>query len=128
MELFEDSAILYRDIFPPAEPFRSLYAVHALTEYLDAVKKISSRREGDNFSDPFPDSSYPSALVRVTSLLSQAISDPEVLNHESPGLQLQLLTLMMSQFRRLLDGECPATNYEECLFSANRPQNLVTIS
>lgn len=69
---FNDEAISYKEVFPPGQPFKSLYAVYALREYIRTHIQVKGAfNEG--------------ALTRATKLVVSAISDPELLNRCSEG-------------------------------------------
>ena len=105
---FENPATSYRDIFPLGQPFKSLYALHALREYLSTrqlksnVMQVSSP-DGERQVDTATDRQ--DALVRAISLIVAAICDPEVVERSSSeSLQLKLSLELVDNFVQLLKG------------------------
>ncbi|KAI1212482.1 uncharacterized protein F4807DRAFT_450526 [Annulohypoxylon truncatum] len=103
---FENPATSYRDVFPLAQPFKSLYALHALREYLSTrqlksnVMQVSSP-DGESQVDTANDRQ--DALIRAISLIVAAICDPEVVERgSSEGLQLKLSLELVDNFVQLL--------------------------
>ncbi|KAF4123223.1 ubiquitin carboxyl-terminal hydrolase 34, partial [Geosmithia morbida] len=101
---FEDEKTSYKDIFPRGQPFRSLYAIHALFEYKELA--VQSRRLGDlpstvagtpdsNKFPGLPRITYSKARGRSVSLVLQAILDPDVVAHMSARLELELTSSLM---------------------------------
>ncbi|KAI2630709.1 hypothetical protein GGR54DRAFT_165232 [Hypoxylon sp. NC1633] len=103
---FENPATSYRDVFPHGQPFKSLYALHALREYLSTrrlksnVMQVSSpesemqAKTADDQQD---------ALVLAISLIVAAICDPEVVGRgSSEALQLKLSFELVDNFVQLL--------------------------
>ncbi|KAI5863136.1 hypothetical protein GGS23DRAFT_568448 [Durotheca rogersii] len=103
---FEDPETSYRDIFPLGQPFKSLYALHALREYLNTrrlksnVMQVSSQ---DHDSQLRSTTDRQDALARAMSLIVAAICDPEVVElGSSEALQLQLSLDLVDNFVQLL--------------------------
>ncbi|KAI0887252.1 uncharacterized protein GGS22DRAFT_106755 [Annulohypoxylon maeteangense] len=103
---FEDPTTSYRDVFPLGQPFKSLYALHALREYLSTrqlksnVMQVSSP---DGESQVNTANDRQDALVRAISLIVAAICDPEVVERgSSEGLQLKLSLELVDNFVQLL--------------------------
>ncbi|KAF4990869.1 hypothetical protein FDECE_14224 [Fusarium decemcellulare] len=103
----DSEATSYRDVFPPGQPFKSLYAVHALIEYTEAA--LHGRINGDeglNDVSSGPNSrstAYAKALKTSMSFVVQAISDESVFDRASVGLRLRLTGTLIHAFRRFLD-------------------------
>ncbi|KAI1096295.1 hypothetical protein F5B19DRAFT_140898 [Rostrohypoxylon terebratum] len=103
---FENPATSYRDVFPLGQPFKSLYALHALREYLSTrqlksnVMQVSSP-VGESQVDTANDRQ--DALVRALSLITAAICDHEAVEQSSSeGLQLKLSLELVDNFVQLL--------------------------
>ncbi|KAK3313841.1 hypothetical protein B0H66DRAFT_483418 [Apodospora peruviana] len=102
IEAIENPSTSYKTIFALGQPYKSLYAVHALREHLLNQRcKFSDnpRAQEDGTEDlRFP---YTASLERIMSLLVSAISDPEIIT-QCPSVELQielgsaLLTCLMS--------------------------------
>lgn len=105
---FENSGTSYRDIFPFGQPFKSLYALHALREYLSTrrlknnVMQVSTQ---DCDVQVKTTNEQQDALVRAVSLIVAAICDPEVVERgSSEALQLKLGLELVENFVQLLKG------------------------
>ncbi|KAF4978374.1 hypothetical protein FZEAL_5233 [Fusarium zealandicum] len=97
----------YMDVFPPGQPFKSLYAVHILAEYIEAASlgRITSN-EGFKHDSEGVDSqsmSYTRILKTSTLFVVQAISDESIFDRASVALRLRLTGALIHAFRRFLD-------------------------
>ncbi|KAM5382676.1 hypothetical protein ACJZ2D_002466 [Fusarium nematophilum] len=97
----------YRDVFPPGQPLKSLYAVHSLLEYAEAAchgringDEVLSGGSANAGSEP---TSYTKVLRTSISFVVQAISDENVLDRASVSLRLRLTGALIHAFRRFLD-------------------------
>ncbi|KAI1457701.1 hypothetical protein F4805DRAFT_427886 [Annulohypoxylon moriforme] len=127
---FENPATSYRDVFPLGQPFKSLYALHALREYLSTrqlksnVMQVSSP-DGEGQVDTANDRQ--DALVRAISLIVAAICDPEVIDRSSSeGLQLKLSLELVDNFVQLLK-ETPNIETVVQLLNSDLQKRLSTI-
>lgn len=106
LKLIDNESASYNDIFPCGQPFKSLYAVHALVEYTEPPLP-----DGDD-SNVLPSSSeskfvqYSKALKTAISFVVQAISDENVFDGASMLLRLKLTCGLLHAFRRFLDSMC----------------------
>ena len=79
-----DTDTPHSEIFPLGQPFKSLYAIHALKEYIvGQTQKVSFahlRRLGQ-LADFKKGSVNETALTRAVSLIVAALSDRDVLDH-----------------------------------------------
>ncbi|XXH05069.1 hypothetical protein Hte_011493 [Hypoxylon texense] len=105
---FEDPGTSYRDIFPYGQPFKSLYALHALREYLNTrrlksnVMQVSSQ---DSEVQVKTSNDQQDALTRAVSLIVGAICDPEVVERgSSETLALKLSLELVDNFIQLVKG------------------------
>ncbi|KAI4860782.1 hypothetical protein F4820DRAFT_95596 [Hypoxylon rubiginosum] len=103
---FENPETSYRDIFPYGQPFKSLYALHALREYLNTrrlrsnVMQISSQ---DSEVQVKTTNDQQDALTRAVSLIVGAICDPEVVERgSSEALALNLSLELVDNFIQLV--------------------------
>ncbi|KAK4237057.1 hypothetical protein C8A03DRAFT_16355 [Achaetomium macrosporum] len=110
LETIDDPAISYLDTFPLAQPFKSLYAVHALREYLGLQRPKSAVNEQrpEGYRKPNP---RKNCLTRAMSLVVPALSDPQVAaqcpNRER---QVELGSALVDLFVSLLrDPELPVS-------------------
>jgi len=96
----------HKDIFSLGHPFKTLYAVHALREYLNTQRRKEAVAEGVDEQNSSPTSARDAGLTRVMSLVVAAISDPEVIS-QCPGreLQIDLSSSLMDCLLSLLIGE-----------------------
>lgn len=107
LELIDDPSRQYLDTFPLGQPFKSLYAVHALHEYLGSSRPKSATshingQEGDSEGCLSPRAA---CLIRVMSLLVPAICDPKVATQcPSRELQSELGSALVELFVSLLKG------------------------
>ncbi|KAI0179993.1 hypothetical protein GGR52DRAFT_568756 [Hypoxylon sp. FL1284] len=103
---FEDPETSYRDIFPIGQPFKSLYALHALREYLNTRKLKSnvmqvSTQDSEVQSQTTNDRQK--ALTRAVFLMVAAICDPEVVERgSSESLALKLTVELLDNFLQLV--------------------------
>lgn len=68
---FESEDVSYKEVFPLGRPFKSLYAIYALREYIRTQLQHGTVNEG--------------ALTRSTKLIVSALSDPDVLKQCPEG-------------------------------------------
>ncbi|KAK0385828.1 hypothetical protein NLU13_7005 [Sarocladium strictum] len=115
MRIFEDSARSHRDIFPPSHPFRTLYAVHTLMPYLDAVQKAASRREEGTSMDKLFVSTHSDATQRCLHWISAAISDRDLSSFENLEVRFEIQTQLMCRFRRLLNVPRDPATFENMI-------------
>ncbi|KAK3357400.1 hypothetical protein B0T25DRAFT_452553 [Lasiosphaeria hispida] len=112
LKAIEDPSTSYLDIFPPGQPFRSLYAVHVLLEHLASQRhKAAAQFESylDNPEATF--STYATSLIRAMDLVVSAISNQEVIGQcSSQERQIELGSSLMGCFVSLLkDPYLPAS-------------------
>ncbi|KAI0405732.1 hypothetical protein F4802DRAFT_169466 [Xylaria palmicola] len=101
---FESSDTSPRDIFPLNQPFKSLYAIHALREYLH------TRRLKNNMHTPSPEAmeqqlkdDQQDAAMKAVSLIVAAICDPDVIDQcSNEDIRLQLGLELVDTFVHLL--------------------------
>lgn len=103
---FEDPRTSHRDMFPLGQPFKSLYAIHALREYLSTrrlkcqVMRLSTQ---DTETQQKMASDQEEALIKSMSLLVAAICDPDVVGQcSSEVLQILLSLHLVENFVQLL--------------------------
>ncbi|KAF5609704.1 hypothetical protein FPANT_70 [Fusarium pseudoanthophilum] len=105
MRLISSGTTSSKDIFPSGQPFKSLYAVHALVEYAETLlpSQLIGHLDGVTTgpgSDPVV---LPEALRTPISFIVQAISDEEIFNGASVILRLKLASTLLHALRQFLD-------------------------
>ena len=97
----------HTDTFPLGQPFKSLYAVHALHDYLGPWQPRPTSPQLDDLSpetDACP-SPRAASLIRTMSLVVMAISDPQVAAQcPNRELQIELGSALVELFVALLGG------------------------
>ncbi|KAI0011823.1 hypothetical protein F4779DRAFT_571426 [Xylariaceae sp. FL0662B] len=127
---FDDSSACYKDIFPLGQPFKSLYAIHALREYLGTRRLKSSvmqtsSQDVDGQQQTTDDQR--DALVRAMSLIVAAICDPDVVEKcASEVMQIELSFQLVDGFVQLLKETMNVEAVEQ-LLTPNLSQRLSTI-
>ncbi|KAF4343618.1 hypothetical protein FBEOM_2417 [Fusarium beomiforme] len=119
LKLINSGTASYKDIFPSGQPFKSLYAVHALIEYAESLLPSHFTSPGDPVNAISGSDSetivVPEALRTSMSFIVQAISDEDVFTRASVLLRLRLASALLHAFRQFLDkiglrGESAASN------------------
>ncbi|KAJ4264812.1 hypothetical protein NW762_005055 [Fusarium torreyae] len=123
IKLIDSETASYKDIFPSGQPFKSLYAVHALVEYTEA--SFPGQATSHDGPDDAPDGQgahsapYSRALRTSMSFVVQAISDENIFDRASMSLQIDTprgsatsKTLIMPEPARLVEilsyaADCP---------------------
>ncbi|KAF4441245.1 hypothetical protein F53441_12094 [Fusarium austroafricanum] len=128
----DNEAVRYKDIFPSGQPFKSLYAVHALVEYTEAPLPghITSRDDPSDSSSGSGPSFVPSskALRTAMSLVMQAISDENIFDRASMFLRLKLTCALLHAFRQFLDKiDIPRGSASSKNLAIPQPARLVKI-
>ncbi|KAI5459968.1 hypothetical protein BGZ63DRAFT_262203 [Mariannaea sp. PMI_226] len=121
----------YRDMFPPGQPYKSLYAVHALLQYTEAafhgrVTLDADESDGENSrSQPI---SHTQAIKTAISLIVQALSDEDVVDRASLGLRLDLTTSLVHALVCLIDRlDAPRESLRVDEVKLPEPQRLVEL-
>ncbi|XP_044721100.1 ubiquitin carboxyl-terminal hydrolase domain-containing protein [Hirsutella rhossiliensis] len=105
---FDTNSTSYKDLFLPGQPFKSLYAIHALSEYIEgACRATSSGNPGSTPQRRDLQSSQEAALRRSLHLVVQALSDPEVLEGSVTRLQIRVVSSLMQKFVQLVQVDSP---------------------
>ncbi|KAF5643612.1 DFFRY protein [Fusarium sp. NRRL 52700] len=105
MRLISSGTTASQDIFPSGQPFKSLYAVHALVEYAETLlpsQLIGHLDDVTTGSGSHP-VTLPEALKTPISFIVQAISDEEIFEGASVILRLKLASTLLHAFRQFLD-------------------------
>ncbi|KAF9765197.1 hypothetical protein IL306_002570 [Fusarium sp. DS 682] len=108
LKLINSGTASYKDIFPSGQPFKSLYAVHALIEYAEGLLPshfINPDDPDDAISGSVSDTIVlPKALRTSMSFVVQAISDEDISTRASMLLRLKLASALLHAFRQFLDS------------------------
>ncbi|KAK3996099.1 ubiquitin carboxyl-terminal hydrolase 34 [Cladorrhinum sp. PSN332] len=105
LRAFENTSASYQDMFPAGQPFKSLYALHALRSHLSSQKPEQARETSPMETDDTSDSSssYEALLTRAMSLVVPAISDENVTAQcSSRELQFELGSALLKALIFLL--------------------------
>ncbi|KAL2881375.1 hypothetical protein SGCOL_003325 [Colletotrichum sp. CLE4] len=90
---FDSPDASYRQVFPSGQPFKSLYALYAMTEYIGAAGRRLNEAMATLADTVDADvDAYLDALVRVRALVVAAISDREILGDCASGALQNRLT------------------------------------
>ncbi|KAL7823498.1 hypothetical protein V8C26DRAFT_386717 [Trichoderma gracile] len=121
IDLLESQSTVYTDLFPPGQPYKTLYAIGALSKYLEPIR---SRRSTDDEVGGdvhgFSQISNEEVLKSSLSLVVQAISDEQFLHQVSPRLSIQLMGALMQTFVTLLSIVQPSAETSVAYPSADR--------
>jgi ubiquitin carboxyl-terminal hydrolase 34 len=105
------------DLFPLAHPYKSLYAIHALRDFLGSERKaaaLSVDGRSDDIDDESP-TQYPGVLTRCMEIVVAAISDPDLISRcPNPELQTELSSALVECLVRILQDPLlpePASQY-----------------
>ncbi|RGP70724.1 hypothetical protein FSPOR_3743 [Fusarium sporotrichioides] len=103
-KLIDNEPATYKDVFPSGQPFKSLYAVHALAKYTKALSPSNMNSDGSQNGTFAPHSvSYSKALKTAMSLVVHAISDKDVFDQASTFMRLKLTTSLLQAFKQFHD-------------------------
>lgn len=86
-------------MFPSGQPYKSLYAIHAVAEHVEAIAK-------SRFDVAIGEPAQPDKLQFIKDhmgLIVQAISDQDVLDRASPSLRLQLINNLIRTLYQLIN-------------------------
>lgn len=87
----------YQQVFPVAQPLKSLYAVYAIQEYLSIQFSLAKSNNEHG--------SYNNALARALRLVVWAISDPDVADqNSSEELRIRLASKLVERLLSILKG------------------------
>ncbi|KAL6889853.1 hypothetical protein HDV57DRAFT_345257 [Trichoderma longibrachiatum] len=121
IDLLESQSTVYTDLFPPGQPYKTLYAIGALHKYLEPIRsKGSPNNVAGGDVHGFSQASNEDVLRSSLSLIVQAISDETFLHQVSPGLSIQLMEALMQTFVTLLTIIQPSAETSATYPSADR--------
>ncbi|KAB5570070.1 hypothetical protein GE09DRAFT_957769 [Coniochaeta sp. 2T2.1] len=121
LRAIQSTDVPHTELFPVGQPFRSLYAVHAVQQYLAAHRRQEETESG------FMSEEYPGALRRGLSLIVGAITDADVLDRcSSSELRIKLGSALVESLIRIVkSGATPKDTSR--LLDAHLLQRLVDI-
>ncbi|KAG6039646.1 hypothetical protein E4U41_002343 [Claviceps citrina] len=100
---FESDNASYLNIFLKGHPFKTLYAIHAIRDYVEAAQyqRKQVRPDAEGASERL--ASFQQALERCLRLVVDAIADPEILEGISSVLQLRIVGALVQVYVRLFN-------------------------
>lgn len=108
LQAFEDGTATSEDIFPLGQPFKCLYAIHALREYLSTRRlkaQVSQISEPDTDAHRRVVLDQSEALVKATSLVVTAIRNTEVIGRcTNEAIRIMLSLHLVDNLVQLLKG------------------------
>ncbi|KAG6241756.1 hypothetical protein E4U25_005574 [Claviceps purpurea] len=87
---FDSDDASYLDIFHKGFPFRTLYAIHAIGDYVEAAQYQREQADQDAKDASERLGSFQQALEKFLRLVVDAIADPELLDGVPPALRLRI--------------------------------------
>ncbi|KAK3692278.1 hypothetical protein B0T22DRAFT_9213 [Podospora appendiculata] len=117
LKAIDNPSTSHKDIFPLGQPFKSLYAVHAVREYVTSQQRnASSRIPAQQGATEIPAHSYETALTKAMSLVVSAICDTEVVAQcPSRKLQIELSSSLVDCLLSLLTDSLLPTSADQFL-------------
>ncbi|KAJ2985180.1 hypothetical protein NUW58_g5673 [Xylaria curta] len=126
---FESVGTSPRDIFPLGQPFKSLYAVHALREYLHTrrLKNTMHAPPHETIAEQQLQNDQQDAVTKAVSLIVAAICDPDVIGQcSNKDMILQLGLELVDTFVQLLKESIESQLLSE-LLTPELHDRLITI-
>lgn len=116
----ESDTTTCQDVFPVGHPLKSLYALHAIREYLMTQSALTKSQQGNIF--------YDGALRRVLGLVTSAISQRAVID-DSIGAELKavLAARLVEQLLAILKGNCHFACPSRILQCTDCDRSLATV-
>ena len=111
MESFESNVSSYKDVFPPDQPFRCLYAIHALFEYKQLAGRSMHSDEIVPKSSISLTKTYAEARLQTVSRLVEAILDPEGVSNSFAKLDIQVTSSLLQALNQWLRGKRCASEF-----------------
>ncbi|RWA14040.1 hypothetical protein EKO27_g1099 [Xylaria grammica] len=118
------------DVFPLGQPFKSLYAIHALREYLQTRRLKNTMMHASSHEETMQQqftNDQQDALAKAISLIVAAICDPHVIDQcSNEDMRLQLSLELVDTFAQLLK-ETVEPRLLNQLLTPDLHQRLMTI-
>lgn len=104
--VFDSLTATHHQVFTLGHPFKSLYALHVLDDYLTNKRRLALREQQSTSPDPQVLKTYADSAVRCLSHVVAGLSDPAVVDTCSSAGQKKRLcdALVNCYFRLLKDG------------------------
>ncbi|KAJ2899014.1 Ubiquitin carboxyl-terminal hydrolase 34 [Zalerion maritima] len=100
---FDSPSIPYREVFELGHPFKSLYAVHVLEDYLEGKKRATILEQRSQSPNLAVIEEYPKAALRALTLVVAAFSNAEVIDScPTVGQRRKLCTFLVTCYFRIL--------------------------
>ena len=100
LESFDSESTSYMQVFPIGQPFKCLYAIYALAEYIDAYRRrMTTWPDRDD-----TEATYLATIKKALGLIFSAISDPQIIDscpsdHVKMQLSLSLMNALVDFLR-----------------------------
>ncbi|KAM7201757.1 ubiquitin carboxyl-terminal hydrolase 34 [Naviculisporaceae sp. PSN 640] len=119
LESIENPSRTYQAIFSVGQPYKTMYAVHALRQYVETQhsKFVADSRpaDGDAMESSSSETAYVQSLARAMDLAISALSDPDVISRaSSTALQVELGVSIVQCLTDLFEV-LPQSHIEACL-------------
>ncbi|OAA44825.1 Peptidase C19, ubiquitin carboxyl-terminal hydrolase 2 [Metarhizium rileyi] len=98
---FDSDQTDYSEVFLKGQTFKTLYGLHALSDYIEAAERSVSAAIHDEESTGTTPTFHQQALLRSLSLIVKAISDPEMLDEMPAAQQLRISGAFLQIYVRL---------------------------
>lgn len=128
MKQFEDESYRWEDFFPPTQPFKSLYTLYTMTEYLRIARAKYLPVVESQEDVLFPKLVASVAVRRCSSLVAEAITADSSSVQDKTDLELEVLLKLVAQFKELSIGEYVLGKYSKEIadpVSACREENVI---
>ena len=126
MDAIKDNQQPYEDVFPVEQPFKTLYALYTLTEYINRAQPPSPWAVDNHCDAPSSSKEHSEILKRWTALILQAICDLGLVAGLSHGLRIRLKSGLMFAYIRLLKGTFFETSSRVDVKCTDRSETQVT--
>ncbi|KAH7041162.1 uncharacterized protein B0I36DRAFT_235736 [Microdochium trichocladiopsis] len=107
--ILEDPETTHRDVFPIGQPFKSLYAVHALREHVQTNRLRNSVVQSSSHDASHlvqSASDHKQALIKVFNLLAAALCDDDFIRQNlSEDLTILLRSHLVDSYVQILKGK-----------------------
>lgn len=110
--MFDSDTTSYRDLFLRGQPFKTLYAIHALRDYIDASLQIHTQQKLPYGGGVLSDQAEQAALRRSLHLTVKALSDKDILGGYPMSLQLTVANALVQLFSKLFTGSFTASKQD----------------
>lgn len=102
---FESENASHLDIFLKGHPFKTLYAIHAIGDYVEAAHYQRRQVHPDAKDASTRLETFQQALEKSLRLVVDAIADTELVDDVSLALRLRILGSLVRIYVKLFNGE-----------------------